>query len=256
VRADPLAGPVAITERAVLGDRIRRTTAWCEMPCCISRYEHPAALGEADIRGRALAAGWRHDGLGCLACPYCQRRNPGLWVTDPVARQDRAPAHGGRHHTGQPRAGRLGAVWTALSARVQALARGEDRRPRGPRLPPRWAASATAGKRGRLALPAACLPAGAAQGRQRRVVPLAPGRPPSHSPGAAGMATAASEVGDTAARNRPAPAPGAACRPPVAPSLCDTAGDRATARTPAHANRLAVSSLWRPARTDRSMSPR
>src|SRR5947209_5756151 len=31
VRADPLAGPVAITERAVLGDRIRRPTAWCEM---------------------------------------------------------------------------------------------------------------------------------------------------------------------------------------------------------------------------------
>ena len=37
--ADPLAGPVAITQRAVVGDRIRRPTAWCEMAACISRYE-------------------------------------------------------------------------------------------------------------------------------------------------------------------------------------------------------------------------
>src|SRR5262249_12926746 len=34
-RADPLADPVVITERAVLGDRLRRPTAWCEMPACI-----------------------------------------------------------------------------------------------------------------------------------------------------------------------------------------------------------------------------
>jgi hypothetical protein len=118
VRADPLAGPVAITERAVLGDRIRRPTAWCEMPCCISRYEYPAALGEADVHAGALAAGWRHDGLGRLVCPYCQQRNPGLWVTRPVAWQDRAPARGSGHDTGPAWAGRLGAVWTALSARV------------------------------------------------------------------------------------------------------------------------------------------
>jgi hypothetical protein len=78
VRADLLAGPVAITERAVLGDRIRRPTAWCEMAACISRYEDPAALGDADIRARALGAGWRHDAVGCLVCPYCQQHSPGL----------------------------------------------------------------------------------------------------------------------------------------------------------------------------------
>ena len=61
VRTDPLAGPVAITQRAVLGDAIRRPIAWCEMPGCISRHDHPAALGEADIRARAIAAGWRVD---------------------------------------------------------------------------------------------------------------------------------------------------------------------------------------------------
>jgi hypothetical protein len=75
--ADPLAGPVAITQRAVVGDLIRRPTAWCEMAACISRYDDPAALGQADIRARALGAGWRHDTAGRLICPYCQRRRPG-----------------------------------------------------------------------------------------------------------------------------------------------------------------------------------
>jgi hypothetical protein len=42
--ADPLGGPVAITQRAVLGDQIRRPTAWCEMAACLSRYDDPAAL--------------------------------------------------------------------------------------------------------------------------------------------------------------------------------------------------------------------
>ena len=129
-----LAGPVAITERAVLGDALRRPAVWCEMPGCIWRYDHPAALGEADIRARALAAGWCHDAVGRLVCPSCQQRNPHLWVAHRLARQHRAPTVGRRPDTGHTRAGRLRGAWTAVSARARALAGGQDRRPRWPRL--------------------------------------------------------------------------------------------------------------------------
>ncbi len=122
LRADLLTGPVAITERAVVGDRIRRPTAWCEMAACISRYDDPAAAGEADIRARALAAGWRHDGLGRLVCPYCQQRNPAPWATYPLARQDRRPDRGSGQDTGPSRARRLPAAWTALSRWYQTVA--------------------------------------------------------------------------------------------------------------------------------------
>lgn len=127
VRADPLAGPVAITERAVLGDRIRRPAAWCEMPACISRYEDPAALGEADIRARALAAGWRHDAVGRLVCPYCQQRNPGLWPACPVVPHEHAAARGPGRRTGHARAGRISAVWSALCAWYQGWRGSQDR---------------------------------------------------------------------------------------------------------------------------------
>jgi hypothetical protein len=92
--ADPLAGPVAITQRAVAGDRSRGPTAWCEMAACISRYDDPAALGEADIRARALGAGWRHDTAGRLICPYCQRRRPGSRAASPVAGRTARPLAG------------------------------------------------------------------------------------------------------------------------------------------------------------------
>ena len=49
---------------------------WCEMGSCITWYTDPAALGEADTRARAIAAGWRIDGLGRLACPACQQTDP------------------------------------------------------------------------------------------------------------------------------------------------------------------------------------
>jgi hypothetical protein len=62
-------GGVEITERAAIGDELRIPLAWCEMGSCISHYADPAALGEADIRARAIAAGWRVDALGQLACP-------------------------------------------------------------------------------------------------------------------------------------------------------------------------------------------
>jgi hypothetical protein len=133
VRADPLAGPVAITERAVLGDRIRRPTAWCEMAACISRYEDPAALGEADIRARALAAGWRHDAVGRLVCRYCQQRNPALWPACPLAPHEDTAARGPGRDTGHARAGRISAVWSVLSAWCQGLWSSQDRG-RWPRL--------------------------------------------------------------------------------------------------------------------------
>jgi hypothetical protein len=134
VRTDPLTGPVAITEPAVLGDTIRRPTAWCEMPGCITRHDHPAALGEADIRARALAAGWCHDAVGRLVCPSCQQHNPGLWIAHRLVRRNRAPSGGIRPEAGPTRAGRLRGVWTAVSARARAFSGGQDRRPRRPHL--------------------------------------------------------------------------------------------------------------------------
>jgi hypothetical protein len=79
----------AITERAAIGDELRIPIAWCDMDACISHYEHPAALGEADIRARAIAAGWRVDAVGRLACPQCQQSVPWFWTTEPVVLWDR-----------------------------------------------------------------------------------------------------------------------------------------------------------------------
>lgn len=79
----------AITERAAIGDELRIPIAWCDMDACISHYEHPAALGEADIRARAIAAGWRVDAVGRLACTQCQQSVPWFWTTQPVVLWDR-----------------------------------------------------------------------------------------------------------------------------------------------------------------------
>ncbi len=76
-------------EPAPIGDALRMPIAWCEMGSCISHYEHPAALGEADIRARAMTAGWRVDALGRLACPQCQGSGPWFWTTHPVVLWDR-----------------------------------------------------------------------------------------------------------------------------------------------------------------------
>lgn len=80
-----------IPEPAPIGDELRIPTAWCEMDSCISHYAHPAALGEVDNRSRAIAAGWRIDALGRLACPQCQQ-GPWFWATQAVARWDRGKA--------------------------------------------------------------------------------------------------------------------------------------------------------------------
>ena len=80
---------IEITERAAIGDELRIPLAWCEMGSCISHYTDPAALGEADIRTRAIAAGWRVDALGRLACPQCQQGDALFWTAHPVALWDR-----------------------------------------------------------------------------------------------------------------------------------------------------------------------
>src|SRR5215831_20921756 len=72
---DPLVHPVAITEHSVIGNRIRVPAAWCDIPGCGARFADAAALGEADNRARALAAGWGADDFGWLMCPACRQRH-------------------------------------------------------------------------------------------------------------------------------------------------------------------------------------
>jgi hypothetical protein len=83
---------IEITERAAIGDELRIPLAWCEMGSCITHYADPAALGEADIRTRAIASGWRADALGRLACPQCQQGDSWFWTAHPVALWDRDTA--------------------------------------------------------------------------------------------------------------------------------------------------------------------
>jgi hypothetical protein len=83
---------IEITERAAIGDELRIPLAWCEMGSCISHHADPEALGEADNRARAIAAGWRADALGRLACPQCQQGDSWFWTAHPVALWDRDTA--------------------------------------------------------------------------------------------------------------------------------------------------------------------
>jgi hypothetical protein len=96
VRFDPLIHPVAITGHCVIGDQIRVPAARCAMAGCRAAFADPAALGEADNRARAVAAGWSADTLGRLACPACQRDHPApaWWVPD------REPGTAGDHRPG------------------------------------------------------------------------------------------------------------------------------------------------------------
>jgi hypothetical protein len=81
--------------RALIGNALRIPLVWCQFGSCIARFTDPAALGESDIQSRAVAAGWRRDALGRLACPECVQREPMFKVTYPLveswARTD-APA--------------------------------------------------------------------------------------------------------------------------------------------------------------------
>jgi hypothetical protein len=88
----PAGARVEITERAAIGDKLRMPIAWCEMISCISHHADPAALGEADIRARAIAAGWCVDAVGRLTCPECQQNGSGFWAPRPVVPWDRNTA--------------------------------------------------------------------------------------------------------------------------------------------------------------------
>ena len=85
-------GPGGAPVRAVIGDQLRMPVMWCEMGLCISWHADPAALGEADIRARAIGAGWRIDAFGRLACPRCQQTDPGFRASGQVVPWDRRTA--------------------------------------------------------------------------------------------------------------------------------------------------------------------
>jgi hypothetical protein len=89
---DPLVMPVRVTERAVIGDQLRRPAVWCELPPCVSRYSRPGALGEADVQAGAVQAGWREDALGRLVCPQCQQASGHYWSPQQVRLWDRETA--------------------------------------------------------------------------------------------------------------------------------------------------------------------
>ena len=69
--------------RSVLGDEIGQPILWCEFGSCIARFTAPGAPGEGELRGRALASGWRYDAIGRLACPSCVRHDPAFWTGRP-----------------------------------------------------------------------------------------------------------------------------------------------------------------------------
>jgi hypothetical protein len=78
--------------RAVIGNELHMPIVWCEMGSCISHHTDPAALGEADIRARALRAGWRLDRFGRWACLDCLQSNPWFRAAYPVVLWDREVA--------------------------------------------------------------------------------------------------------------------------------------------------------------------
>ena len=136
--APPAGAPV----RALIGDELRIPIMWCEMGSCISWYADRTALGQADVRARAIRAGWRIDALGRLACPQCQQTDVAFRATRPVVLWDRstAIAMAARATTPDSRSARAAAP-DSRSARAAA--------------PGSWAARATAGPGRRPAVPAA-----------------------------------------------------------------------------------------------------
>ena len=89
--ADALTGTAVLTERAIIGDRLRQLAAWCQIGACIARHTDAGALGEADIRARAVAAGWCVDLFGRLVCPSCQQIHP-VWSARPAVLRGLWPA--------------------------------------------------------------------------------------------------------------------------------------------------------------------
>lgn len=106
-RGYPLAPMGAPTERAVIGDQLRLPMAWCQSGTCINRYADPDALGEVDVRVRAVIAGWCADAFGRMICPSCQQREhvwstraPVPWTSRPnqLERRDSRPPAGAARH--------------------------------------------------------------------------------------------------------------------------------------------------------------
>ena len=87
-RPDALTGPALTTERAVIGELLRELAAWCQIGSCIARHTDRGALGESDIRNKAVAAGWCVDLFGRMVCPDCQQRYP-VWSARPPAERGR-----------------------------------------------------------------------------------------------------------------------------------------------------------------------
>lgn len=127
--------------RAVIGDQLRIPIAWCELAPCISHHTNPAALGEADIRARALSAGWRVDRLGRLTCPDCQQSSPWFWPAHPVVPWDREAAatmvalvaardraNGARRKAEVAHEALIPPVWSAASAQPSQWIPGRHRR--------------------------------------------------------------------------------------------------------------------------------
>jgi hypothetical protein len=86
--------PIETPVRALIGEEMRTPTVWCELEPgnCISWHADREALGMADVRARAIAAGWRIDALGRLTCPQCQQRSASFRTTQPVVLWSRAYA--------------------------------------------------------------------------------------------------------------------------------------------------------------------
>ncbi len=81
--AQPAPARYRVLVPAIIGNELRIPVLWCDFGSCVARYTHPDALGERDLRYRALAAGWRYDLLGRLACPSCVQRDAAFWVVLP-----------------------------------------------------------------------------------------------------------------------------------------------------------------------------
>ena len=85
--------PAETPVRALIGEDLRTPMVWCELErTCISWHADREALGVADVRARAIAAGWRVDALGRLACPQCQQTSNDFRTTQPVVPWNRAYA--------------------------------------------------------------------------------------------------------------------------------------------------------------------
>lgn len=88
----PGGGRYEITMRAIIGDELRIPVLWCQFGSCVNRYTDSGALGERDLRYRAVASGWRFDALGRLACPSCLQHDASFWPTRAPAVIARPPA--------------------------------------------------------------------------------------------------------------------------------------------------------------------